>query len=47
VYVRLFRKPDIIPRRLFTKEIIHLPDYETVLEMPIIEKNHRRRRPKI
>lgn len=45
--MRLFGKLDIISRRLFIKEMIHLADYDTVLEMPIIEKNHRRRRPKI
>lgn len=45
--VRLFGKLDIISRRLFVKEMIHLADYDTVLEMPIIGKNHRRRRPKV
>lgn len=47
LYVRLFGKLDIISRRLFITEMIYLADYDTVLEMPIIEKNHRRRRPKI
>lgn len=38
LYVRLFGKLDIISRRLFIIEMIHLANYNTILEMPIIEK---------